>query len=34
MNCNGTEMVDDNTCNHEADCLEGLASQLPGGGGA
>jgi len=34
MNCNGTEMVDDNTCNHEDDCLEGLASQLPGGGGA
>jgi hypothetical protein len=34
MNCNGTEMVDDNTCVHEANCLEGLASQLPGGGGA
>jgi hypothetical protein len=34
MNCNGTEMVDDNTCHHEAGCLEGLADQLPGGGGA
>jgi hypothetical protein len=34
MNCNGTEMVDDNTCRHEAGCLEGLAVQLPGGGGA
>ena len=34
MNCNGTEMVDDNTCHHEAGCLEGLAGQLPGGGGA
>jgi hypothetical protein len=33
MNCNGTEMVDDRTCVHEADCLEGLAVQLPGGGG-
>jgi hypothetical protein len=33
MNCNGTEMVDDNTCNHEAGCLEGLVVQLPGGGG-
>ena len=33
MNCNGTEMVDDNTCSHEAGCLEGLAVQLPGGGG-
>jgi hypothetical protein len=32
--CNGTVMVDDNTCNHEAGCLEGLAVQLPGGGGA
>jgi hypothetical protein len=32
--CNGTVMVDDNTCKHEADCLEGLAGQLPGGGGA
>jgi len=34
MNCNGTEMVDDNTCHHEAGCLEGLAGQLPRGGGA
>jgi hypothetical protein len=33
MNCNGTEMVDDNTCNHEAGCLEGLVVQVPGGGG-
>ena len=33
MNCNGTEMVDDNTCMHEAGCLDGLAVQLPGGGG-
>jgi hypothetical protein len=33
MNCNGTEMVDDNTCSHEASCLQGLAIQLPGGGG-
>jgi hypothetical protein len=34
LNCNGTEAVDDNTCGHEAGCLEGLAGQLPGGGGA
>jgi hypothetical protein len=27
-------MVDDRTCTHEADCLKGLAVQLPGGGGA
>jgi len=33
LGCNGTEMVDDKTCNHEAGCLEGLATQLPGGGG-
>jgi hypothetical protein len=33
MNCNGTEKVDDNTCSHEAGCLEGLAVQVPGGGG-
>jgi hypothetical protein len=33
MNCNHTEMVDNLTCRHEADCLEGLALQLPGGGG-
>ncbi len=34
MNCNATEMVDDNTCGHEMDCLRGLAIQQPGGGGA
>ncbi len=34
FNCNGTQMVDDNTCNHQAGCLEGLAQWLPGGGGA
>ena len=34
MNCNGTEMVDDNTCSHEQGCLENLIGQLPGGGGA
>jgi hypothetical protein len=34
MNCNATEMVDDRTCSHEAGCLEGLATPLPGGGGA
>jgi hypothetical protein len=33
MNCNGTQMVDDNTCNHDAGCLAGLAVQPPGGGG-
>ncbi len=33
LNCNGTLMVDDNTCHHEASCLEGLATPLPGGGG-
>jgi len=33
LNCNGTVAVDNNTCNHEAGCLEGLAVQLPGGGG-
>ena len=31
--CNATEFVDDRTCTHEADCLEGLAGPLPGGGG-
>jgi hypothetical protein len=31
--CNATEMVDDNTCRHEAGCLKGLATPLPGGGG-
>jgi hypothetical protein len=34
MNCNGTEMVDDNTCSHEAGCLRGLAAHVPGEGGA
>jgi hypothetical protein len=33
LGCNATEKVDDNTCAHEAGCLEGLAIQLPGGGG-
>jgi hypothetical protein len=32
--CNGTEMVDDNTCSHEARCLKGLAVQPPESGGA
>lgn len=34
LNCNSTEMVDDNTCAHEAGCLQGLAVPLPGSGGA
>ncbi len=34
LGCNGTVMVDDNTCSHEADCLQGVTVQLPGGGGA
>jgi hypothetical protein len=34
MNCNGTEMVDNRTCVHDNPCLQGLAKQLPGGGGA
>ncbi len=34
LGCNSTLMVDDNTCAHEAGCLQGLAVQLPGGGGA
>ena len=33
FNCNNTLMVDNNTCNHEASCLKGLATELPGGGG-
>jgi hypothetical protein len=33
MSCNATEMVDDFTCKHQAGCLEGLAVQVPGGGG-
>jgi len=32
--CNGTLMVDNNTCDHEARCLEGLATGVKGGGGA
>jgi hypothetical protein len=32
--CNDTLKVDNRTCTHEADCLEGLGRQLPGGGGA
>jgi hypothetical protein len=34
LNCNGTEKVDNRTCGHEAGCLEGLATPLPGGEGA
>lgn len=34
LNCNSTEMVDNNTCAHEADCLQGLAIPVGGGGGA
>jgi hypothetical protein len=33
LGCNGTVMIDDNTCDQEAGCLEGLAVQLPGVGG-
>ncbi|HWF73934.1 MAG TPA: hypothetical protein VG186_11350 [Solirubrobacteraceae bacterium] len=33
LNCNGTVMVDNATCDHEAGCLEGLAVELPGGAG-
>ncbi len=34
LGCNATEMVDDNTCTQDMDCLQGLAGQLPGGAGA
>jgi hypothetical protein len=34
LNCNATLMVDDAVCGHEAGCLEPLAVQLPGSGGA
>jgi hypothetical protein len=34
LNCNSTEMIDDNTCTHDAGCLKGLAIPLQGGGGA
>ena len=30
LNCNSTEMVDDNTCTHEAGCLEGIAVPAAG----
>jgi Methylamine utilisation protein MauE len=34
MNCNQTLAIDNRVCYHEAECLAGLAVQLPGGGGA
>jgi hypothetical protein len=34
LNCNGTVMIDDAVCGHEAGCLEPMAAQLPGSGGA
>ena len=34
MNCSTALMVDDNVCAHEAACLEPMALQLPGAGGA
>jgi hypothetical protein len=34
LSCNDTLKIDNRTCTHEADCLKGLAIQLPGGGGA
>ena len=34
LNCNSTLMVDDAVCGHEAGCLEPMAVQQPGGGGA
>ena len=34
LNCNGTLMIDDKVCGHEAGCLEPVAVQLPGSGGA
>jgi hypothetical protein len=34
LNCNSTLMVDDAVCGHEAGCLEPMAVQLPGTGGA
>jgi uncharacterized membrane protein YphA (DoxX/SURF4 family) len=33
LNCNGTLMIDDAVCGHEAGCLEPMAVQLPGSGG-
>jgi hypothetical protein len=34
LNCNSTLMVDDAVCGHEAGCLEPMAVQQPGSGGA
>jgi hypothetical protein len=34
LKCNGTEMVDNRTCSHEAGCLRGLGEPVVGGGGA
>ena len=34
LNCNSTLMIDDAVCGHEAGCLEPVATQLPGSGGA
>jgi Methylamine utilisation protein MauE len=34
LNCNATLMIDDAVCGHEAGCLEPMAVQLPGSGGA
>ncbi len=34
LNCNATVMIDDAVCGHEAGCLEPMAVQLPGSGGA
>jgi hypothetical protein len=34
LNCNSTLMIDDAVCGHEAGCLEPMATQLPGSGGA
>ena len=34
LNCKATLMVDDAVCGHEAGCLEPMAVQLPGSGGA
>ncbi|HEY5318315.1 MAG TPA: hypothetical protein VIJ20_10070 [Solirubrobacteraceae bacterium] len=34
LGCNGTLMIDNAVCAQEANCLEGLAVQLPGDGGA
>ena len=34
LNCNSTEMIDNNTCTHDASCLKGLALPVHGGGGA